>query len=214
MITTKKIAFSYPNGETFQFPDLHCEASNTVLITGNSGKGKTTYLHLLAGLLKSKSGEIVINEVNINSISNKSKDQFRGQNIGIVFQKSHFIASLSVLENIEMASWLAFGNKNTSKAKKLLQELDLLEFQNKLPSQLSVGQQQRASIARALINEPKVLLADEPTSALDDKNTEEVIQLLEQQAAEVGATLLIVTHDGRLKNYFKNQIDIRDKNSQ
>ena len=151
MISTKKIVFSYPNGETFQFSDLHCEASNTVLITGNSGKGKTTYLHLLAGLLKSKSGEIVINEVNINSISNKSRDKFRGQNIGIVFQKSHFIASLSVLENIEMASWLAFGNKNTNKAKKLLNELDLLEFQNKLPFELSIGQQQRVSIARALI---------------------------------------------------------------
>ncbi|WP_395077614.1 ABC transporter ATP-binding protein [Flavobacterium sp.] len=208
MITTKKIAFSYPNGETFQFPDLHCEASNTVLITGNSGKGKTTYLHLLAGLLKSKSGEIVINEVNINSISNKSKDKFRGQNIGIVFQKSHFIASLSVLENIEMASWLAFGNKNTSKAKKLLQELDLLEFQNKLPSQLSVGQQQRASIARALINEPKVLLADEPTSSLDDENAFKVANLLEKLTKEYNAALVIVTHDLRLKDKFLNQINL------
>ncbi|WP_310554888.1 ATP-binding cassette domain-containing protein [Flavobacterium sp.] len=208
MIATKNIAFSYPNGETFQLPDLHCEASNTVLITGNSGKGKTTYLHLLAGLLKPNLGEIVINEVNINSLSNKNKDQFRGQNIGVVFQKSHFIASLSVLENIEMASWLAFGSKNTSKAKKLLQELDLLEFQNKLPSQLSVGQQQRVSIARALINEPKVLLADEPTSSLDDDNAFKVADLLEKLAKEYNAALVIVTHDLRLKNKFTNQINL------
>ena len=208
MISTKNIAFSYPNGESFQFPDLHCEASKTILITGNSGKGKTTYLHLLAGLLKSDSGEIFINEVNMNFLSDKNKDQFRGQNIGIVFQKSYFIASLSVLENIEMASWLAFGKKNKTEAKKLLQELELSEFQNKLPSQLSIGQQQRVSIARALINEPKVLLADEPTSSLDDENAFKVANLLEQLTKEYKAALVIVTHDLRLKNKFPNQINL------
>ena len=208
MIITKNITFSYPNGQTFQFPDLHCEASNTVLITGNSGKGKTTYLHILAGLLKPNSGEIFINQVNIDSLSNKNKDQFRGQNIGIVFQKSHFIASLSVIENIEMASWLAFGTKNTSKAKKLLQELDLVEFQNKLPFQLSIGQQQRVSIARALINEPKIVLADEPTSSLDDENAFKVANLLEKLTSEYKAALVIVTHDSRLKVKFPNQINL------
>ena len=208
MVDTKSIIFSYPNSETFQLPDLHCEASKTVLITGNSGKGKTTYLHILAGLLKPNSGEIFINKVNINLLSDKDKDQFRGQNIGIVLQKSHFIASLSVLENIEMASWLAFGNKNTSKAKKLLNELDLLEFQNKLPFQLSIGQQQRVSIARALINEPKIVLADEPTSSLDDENAFKVANLLEQLTKEYNAALVIVTHDLRLKNKFPNQINL------
>lgn len=208
MVDTKSIIFSYPNSETFELPDLHCEASKTVLITGNSGKGKTTYLHILAGLLKPNSGEIFINEVNINLLSNKDKDQFRGQNIGIVFQKSHFIASLSVLENIEMASWLAFGNKNTNKAKKLLNELDLLEFQNKLPFKLSIGQQQRVSIARALINEPKIVLADEPTSSLDDENAFKVANLLEQLTKEYNAALVIVTHDLRLKNKFPNQINL------
>ena len=208
MVDTKSIIFSYPNSETFQLPDLHCEASKTVLITGNSGKGKTTYLHILAGLLKPNSGEIFVNKVNINLLSDKNKDQFRGQNIGIVLQKSHFIASLSVLENIEMASWLAFGNKNTSKAKKLLNELDLLEFQNKLPFQLSIGQQQRVSIARALINEPKIVLADEPTSSLDDENAFKVANLLEQLTKEYNAALVIVTHDLRLKNKFPNQINL------
>ena len=208
MVDTKSIIFSYPNSETFQLSDLHCEASKTVIITGNSGKGKTTYLHILAGLLKPNSGEIFINKVNINLLSDKNKDQFRGQNIGIVFQKSHFIASLSVLENIEMASWLAFGNKNTSKAKKLLNELDLLEFQNKLPFQLSIGQQQRVSIARALINEPKIVLADEPTSSLDDENAFKVANLLEQLTKEYNAALVIVTHDLRLKNKFPNQINL------
>lgn len=208
MVDTKSIIFSYPNSETFELPDLHCEASKTVLITGNSGKGKTTYLHILAGLLKPNSGEIFINEVNINLLSNKDKDKFRGQNIGVVFQKSHFIASLSVLENIEMASWLAFGNKNTNKAKKLLNELDLLEFQNKLPFKLSIGQQQRVSIARALINEPKIVLADEPTSSLDDENAFKVANLFEQLTKEYNAALVIVTHDLRLKNKFPNQINL------
>ena len=178
MITTKNIKFSYSKEQEFVFPDLYCEAGNTILITGDSGKGKTTYLHILAGLLRPKSGEITIDTTNVLALSEKETDNFRGKNIGVVFQKSYFIAALTVLENLEMASWLATGKKNTNRAKKLLQQLDIENQASKLPSQLSIGQQQRVSIARALMNEPKVLLADEPTSSLDDKNAEKVIELL------------------------------------
>ena len=125
MISTKNITFSYNQTQTFIMPDLFCQAGNTVLVTGNSGKGKTTYLHILAGLLQPHSGEIMIDNKEITHLKGSKADKFRGRNIGVVFQKSHFIASLSVLENLEMASWLAFGTKNTSKAKKLLQELDI-----------------------------------------------------------------------------------------
>jgi putative ABC transport system ATP-binding protein len=206
MISTKNITFSYNKDQNFIMPDLFCQAGSTILVTGNSGKGKTTYLHILAGLLKPKSGEIFINNNEITHLKGSKADKFRGKNIGVVFQKSHFIASLSVLENLEMASWLATGKKHTKRAKELLNKLDILEQAHKQPSQLSVGQQQRVSIARALINEPKVLLADEPTSSLDDKNADNVIELLETLSKEYKAALIIVTHDSRIKAKFTNQI--------
>ena len=208
MISTKNITFSYNKNQTFIMPDLFCQAGSTILVTGNSGKGKTTYLHILAGLLKPNSGEIVIDNKEITHLKGSKADKFRGKNIGVVFQKSHFIASLSVLENLEMASWLATGKKHKVRAKELLQKLDIAEQAHKLPSQLSVGQQQRVSIARALMNEPKVLLADEPTSSLDDKNAEKVIDLLTSLSKEYKAALLIVTHDSRIKEKFINKITL------
>jgi ABC-type lipoprotein export system ATPase subunit len=206
MISTKNITFSYNKDQTFIMPDLFCQAGNTILVTGNSGKGKTTYLHILAGLLQPNSGEIVIDNKEITHLKGSKADKFRGKNIGVVFQKSHFIASLSVLENLEMASWLATGKKHKARAKELLHKLDIAEQAHKLPSQLSVGQQQRVSIARALMNEPKVLLADEPTSSLDDKNADNVIELLESLSKEYKTALIIVTHDSRIKQKFTNQI--------
>lgn len=206
MISTSGITFSYSKDQLFHMPDLYCEAGSTILITGDSGKGKTTYLHILAGLLKPKTGEILIDKVNMVALSESKSDKFRGKNIGLVLQKSHFVASLTVLENLEMASWLATGKKNTSRAKELLEKLDIANQANKLPNQLSIGQQQRVSIARALMNGPKVLLADEPTSSLDDKNAEKVIQLLTDLSKEYKAALVIVTHDARIKEKFTNKI--------
>ena len=206
MISTKNITFSYNKDQTFIMPDLFCQAGSTILVTGNSGKGKTTYLHILAGLLQPNSGEIVIDNKEITHLKGSKADKFRGKNIGVVFQKSHFIASLSVLENLEIASWLATGKKHKIRAKELLQKLDISEQAHKLPSELSVGQQQRVSIARALMNEPKVLLADEPTSSLDDKNSDNVIELLETLSKEYKTALIIVTHDSRIKEKFTNQI--------
>ncbi|MFY7938800.1 MAG: ABC transporter ATP-binding protein [Flavobacterium sp.] len=206
MISTKNITFSYNKDQNFIMPDLFCQAGSTILVTGNSGKGKTTYLHILAGMLQPNSGEILIDNIDFTNLKGSKADKFRGKNIGVVFQKSHFIASLSVLENLEMASWLATGKKHTKRAKELLTKLDILEQAHKQPSQLSVGQQQRVSIARALMNEPKVLLADEPTSSLDDKNADNVIELLESLSKEYKAALIIVTHDSRIKAKFTNQI--------
>jgi putative ABC transport system ATP-binding protein len=206
MISTKNITFSFNKDQNFIMPDLFCQAGSTILVTGNSGKGKTTYLHILAGLLQPNSGEILIDNTDFTNLKGSKADKFRGKNIGVVFQKSHFIASLSVLENLEMASWLATGKKHTKRAKELLTKLDIFEQAHKQPSQLSVGQQQRVSIARALMNEPKVLLADEPTSSLDDKNADNVIELLESLSKEYKAALIIVTHDSRIKAKFTNQI--------
>jgi putative ABC transport system ATP-binding protein len=208
MISTKNLRFSYSKDQEFFFPDLYCEAGSTLLITGDSGKGKTTYLHLLAGLLQPTLGEIIIDKTDLVSLSEKKTDRYRGKNIGVVFQKSYFIAALTVLENLQMASWLATGKKHTKRAKRLLEQLGIENQASKLPSQLSIGQQQRVSIARALMNEPKVLLADEPTSSLDDKNAEKVIDLLTSLSKEYKAALLIVTHDSRIKEKFINKITL------
>lgn len=208
MIATKNISFSYGDENQFQFPDIVCNASESLLITGNSGVGKTTLLHLLGGLLRPVSGEINLDGVAIHSFSEKKLDAFRGKNIGIVLQQNHFVEALSVLENVMLASWLATGKKDKDQAKSLLEHLHLEKHWDKLPTQLSVGQQQRVSIARALINNPKVLLADEPTSSLDDANTLKVANLLEDLAKEYKTALIIVTHDSRLKERFSNQISL------
>lgn len=208
MIQTQNIAFSYSEKVSFVFPNIQTENGETLLITGGSGKGKTTLLHLLGGLLRPKSGTISIGETEISKLSEKKLDQFRGKNIGLVLQQSHFVEAFSVLENVVLASWLATGKKAEEKAKSLLKQLDLEDQMHKLTSQLSIGQQQRVSIARALINEPKLLLADEPTSSLDDENAFKVADLLSNLSKEYKASLIIVTHDQRLKDRFSNQISL------
>ncbi|MEE1896769.1 ABC transporter ATP-binding protein [Flavobacterium rakeshii] len=208
MITTKDIRFSYGKGTSFQFPNIVASKGDSLLITGGSGKGKTTLLHILGGLLKPESGDVLIDETNLSSLSDRKLDHFRGKNIGLVLQQAYFVASLSVLENVVLASWLATGHQATEKAKQLLEQLDLKDHLHKLPSQLSIGQQQRVSIARALINEPKLLLADEPTSSLDDENAYKVADMLSGLAKQFGTALVIVTHDQRLKDRFPNQITL------
>lgn len=208
MISTKNLRFSYAKGTDFNFPDITASAGQSLLITGGSGKGKTTLLHLFGGLLRPQSGEVVVGDTNISSLSEKKLDHFRGKNIGLVMQQSYFVASLNVLENMVLASWLATGKQATEKARQLLEQLDLKDHLHKMPSQLSIGQQQRVSIARALINEPKLLLADEPTSSLDDENAYKVADMLNSLAQQYGTALVIVTHDQRLKDRFPNQITL------
>ncbi|AXG73225.1 ATP-binding cassette domain-containing protein [Flavobacterium arcticum] len=208
MISTRNIQFSYGKETVFNFPDIIAQSGNTLLITGGSGKGKTTLLHLLGGLLKPQSGEILIEETNIATLSDKKLDHFRGKNIGLVLQQAYFVESLSVEENVVLASWLATGKQATEKARQILEQLRLKDQMHKLPSQLSIGQQQRVSIARALINEPKLLLADEPTSSLDDENAFLVADMLSSLAKQYGTALVIVTHDQRLKDRFSNQITL------
>jgi putative ABC transport system ATP-binding protein len=208
MIYTKNIRFAYGQAANFSFPDVAASSGQSLLITGGSGKGKTTLLHLLGGLLRPQSGEVFIEDTNIATLSEKKLDRFRGQHIGLVLQQAYFVASLNVLENVVLASWLATGKQATDKAKQLLEQLGLKEHVHKLPSQLSIGQQQRVSIARALINEPKLLLADEPTSSLDDENAYRVADMLTHLAKQYGTALVIVTHDQRLKDRFPNQISL------
>ena len=208
MIKTRQLRFSYPSLQ-FHFPDISCEAGDALLITGGSGKGKTTLLHLLAGIQKPESGEIMIDQQDIGQLKDHRLDQFRGQHIGIVFQQAHFVASLTIMENIELAAHLSGRKTGKDAILSLLTELDIAAQAGKKPATLSIGQLQRASIARALVNQPAVLLADEPTSSLDDENCEKVAALLLRMASQHRSALIIVTHDNRLKQLFNNSIALQ-----
>ena len=208
MFSANNITFQYPKGPSFSFPELKCNQGDRLLILGESGRGKTTLLHLLAGLLKPTGGSVIIGSTDTSSLSNAQLDKFRGKNVGIIFQTAHFVDSLSVEDNLIMPQFLTGNKIDRTKAKEILTRLNLGDKADSKPASLSVGEAQRVAIARAVINNPQLILADEPTSALDDKNAEEVIRLLDEQASATGAALVIVTHDKRLKDRFSNQITL------
>jgi putative ABC transport system ATP-binding protein len=210
MLRTENLTFAYQGNSALQFPDINCPTGEHCLLLGQSGSGKTTLLHLLGGLLTPTQGKVIVGETDIAKLRGARADHFRGQNIGIIFQKAHFVKALTVEENLLLAQSLAGASGDKKRIKDLLERLNVGHKLNARPDRLSQGEQQRVAIARALVNSPKVILADEPTSALDDVNTEEVIQLLEEQAKAVNATLLVVTHDGRLKDRFSNKIQISE----
>jgi putative ABC transport system ATP-binding protein len=141
-------------------------------------------------------------------MSDAAMDEFRGKEIGIVFQVPHFVESLSVKENLMLPAWLNGKNFDEKFMSDLLERLGMLHKVDKMIGQLSSGEKQRIALARALMNQPKLLLADEPTSALDDENATEVISLLEETAKETGAALVIVTHDFRIKNRFNHHVTL------
>lgn len=208
MLSSANITFKYPGTSGFQFPDVQVADKGHCLVLGKSGTGKTTFLHLLAGLLTPATGQIAIDGQVLSQLSATRLDQYRGKKIGIVFQKSFFIQSVSVMENLSWSQYLAGYPTDQERIMNLLQRLGVQQHAHHLPSNLSIGEQQRVSIARALINKPSVILADEPTSALDDYHAEEVIHLLEEQADLESAALIIVTHDARIKSHFDQQIHL------
>jgi putative ABC transport system ATP-binding protein len=208
MLRTENLSFDYGDGGKMEFPDIFCAAGEHWLLLGQSGSGKTTLLQLLAGLRTPQTGDITIGQTLINTLSPSKLDTFRGRNIGIIFQQPHFVPSLNVEENLALAQYMAGLTPDFERIYHLLDRLNIQHKKKAKTSALSVGEQQRAAIARALVNQPKLILADEPSSALDDMHTDEVIQLLEEQANEVNASLLVVTHDNRLKEHFKHQIHL------
>lgn len=201
MLETNNLTYRYSDKVGFQFPDLSVDSSHPLLILGQSGVGKSTLLHLLAGLMQPTQGSIVIDGTDIFSLSNNQRDQFRGRSIGMIFQKNHFIESLSVIENITIAQYLAGQSTDKAAAQELLDRLNIGDKSNARITALSQGEKQRVAIARALINSPAIILADEPTSALDDINCGIVIDMLVSQASLSKAALIIVTHDARLKEH-------------
>ncbi len=206
MVTTSNLSYAYRNEEALDFPDISLSAGNHVLVLGPSGVGKTTLLYLMAGLLPPLGGKVSIAGTELNSLSRKQMDSFRGEHIGIIFQQYQFITSLSVSENLRLRQSFPRNANDAQRRNELMKRLGLWEHLQKKVSTLSQGQQQRLSIALGLIHKPKIIFADEPTSNLDDSNCEKVLELLKEEANICGSSLLIITHDQRLLPHFQNQI--------
>ncbi|ANQ50907.1 ATP-binding cassette domain-containing protein [Flammeovirga sp. MY04] len=202
MIQIHQLIYKYPKGVEISFPDFEIKSGEEILILGASGCGKTTLLHVLGGLLPATSGKVIINDTDITQLTGSKVDQFRGKNIGVIFQKPHFARALTVKENLAFAQKAGGKKVDSGRIKQLLERLGIAQHIDNSPSNMSEGEKQRLSVAMALINKPALLLADEPTASLDDEHANEVIQLLREMASEENSALAIVTHDSRLKEAF------------
>lgn len=208
MVIVSSVKYRYALDKTLSFPDFRTDRGGACLLLGNSGSGKTTLLHLIGGLLKIQEGEIVIAGQDIAQMSESRTDAFRGKHFGFIFQRNHLIPSLSVAENLLLAPYLANVRQDSGRVDEVLHHLGLSAKKNSRVQELSQGQAQRVAIGRAVINKPDVILADEPTSALDDENCRRVIALLLDISRWNNSTLIIATHDQRLKSVIPAHIQL------
>ncbi len=207
MIVVEGLKHSY-GSQQIDYPDFEIPADSCFSIIGNSGSGKTTLLHLMAGLIRCQQGKINIDGTSISSLGERELDRFRGSNLGIIFQKSHLLRSLTVSENLLVSQFFSGNTQKIARVNEVLKELNLEEKSSSKPTELSQGEAQRVAIGRAVMNEPKVIMADEPTSSLDDDNCENVLNLLIAEAKHYKASLVIVTHDQRVKEVVKDGINL------
>ena len=212
MILGKNIKKQYGSLEVLKGVDLHIQPSEVVSIVGSSGAGKTTLLTILGTLDKVTSGEILFNGVNITSLNEKKLAAFRNQHIGFVFQFHHLLPEFTALENVCIPAFINKTSKKEAelKANELLDLLGLKHRANHKPSELSGGEQQRVAVARALINNPKVIFADEPSGNLDSENAQNLHQLFFKLRDELKQTIVVVTHNEILANMADRKLIMKD----
>ena len=209
-----------PDGTPVQVIDvesLTLSDGEQVALVGTSGSGKTTLLHLIAGILTPDSGRIMAyfpgaGSVNVESLGEAERDVFRGRYIGYIFQTHHLLPGFTALENVLLGMSFTGRQSDPEWAKHLLTEVGLKDRLNYKPHKLSVGQQQRVAVARALANRPKLVLADEPTGALDPTNAQQVLDLIRSLCTEVNATLLLVSHDLAVTSQFPRVLHLAEIN--
>ena len=201
--------FRYRDRTVVRMERCQLDRGRSMAVIGPSGCGKTTFLHLLAGLIRPGSGAIRILGQDLAELRGAKLDRFRGRNIGLVFQRFHLLPALNVRENVLLAQRLAGGRIDAARVAELLEQLDLGGLEHHKPSMLSQGQAQRVAIARALVHSPEIIMADEPTSALDDRNAEQALTLLQGSAQTVGAALLVVTHDQRVRGCLDDEFEMQ-----
>ena len=191
--------------------DLSINKGEFVAIMGKSGSGKSTLLYTLSGMDDLTSGEVFIKDIKTSNLKEKEVTKIRRENIGFVFQGINLVSNLTLKENIVVPGYLTKSSKKAinKRAEMLLEEMDMTDQSNKLPSQVSGGQKQRAAIARAMINNPDILFADEPTGALNSSSSKDVLDLI-KNFNQAGQTIVMVTHDIKSASYANRVIFLRD----
>lgn len=212
MITIKNIKKSFGSLEVLKGIDLSIEKGEIVSIVGPSGAGKTTLLQIIGTLDRPDSGSVYVDNVDVTELSQKKLSDFRNRHIGFVFQFHQLLPEFTAIENIMIPAYIAGINTKEARrrAEELLQFMGLADRAKHKPNELSGGEKQRVAVARALINNPDVILADEPSGSLDSKNKEELHQLFFDLRDKYGQTFVIVTHDEGLASITDRTIHMRD----
>lgn len=200
MIQARSLAYRYPQGPALSFPDVEVPQGGTLLLQGRSGAGKSTWLALVAGLLTPTSGQLLVAGQDLAPLRGGERDRWRGRSIGFLPQKLHLSDALPVERNLALVYFAAGLAEDKVAVRAALDALGVADLAHRLPGQLSGGQAQRVALARATLLQPKVLLADEPTASLDDEAAAAAVNLLRDAARRCGATLVVATHDARVRD--------------
>ena len=198
MFICDDISFDIDGQKLFSNINLNLKPQKDLLITGPSGVGKTTLLSILCGLQKPTNGSIIYNDIDLYNLAENEIDNFRGKNLGIVFQNFNLINSFTVKQNLEIAA-NAIGNKSSDQYFNLLDRIGLADKSHIKVANLSIGEKQRLAVARAFVGEPQWIFCDEPTSSLDDKNANIIANLIKEESSRCKASLVLITHDSRIQ---------------
>lgn len=201
-----KKSYAEPSGNPLviiDIPRLDIGAGEQVVLRGESGGGKTTLLHLISGIVTADSGSIKLDGMELNKFSESARDRIRADKMGYVFQTFNLLPGFTALENVRLGMTFARKKMNLERAKDLMNRVGLADRMNYMPNQLSVGQQQRVAVARALANKPRLLLADEPTANVDPANQNKIIELIQEVCREDVVAILLVTHSDEISKRFE-----------
>lgn len=206
VLQVNNLRYAYSPEVKFEFPEIALDSGQQLAILGPSGCGKSTLLNIISGIVSAQEGTIRIQGKEITKMKRAELDKFRAQELGFIFQSPEFIESLTVKENLKLSA--SYAHKVPQDINTLLTDLQLEHREHMYPRQLSQGERQRLAIARAVIHRPSLILADEPTSALDDLRTEQVLKILKGISDDYETSILIVTHDNRLKQHLTQHINL------
>lgn len=210
-VANLKKAFRSPTGafnQVIDIPQFCLPMGRQLALKGGSGTGKTTFLHLISGILQADSGSIIVDGVSLSTLSEAQRDRFRAEKIGYIFQTFHLLPGFTAVENVSLG--MSFSHrKSSSRPAELLERVGMQDRLHYLPNQLSVGQQQRVAVARALASSPRLILADEPTASLDTDNRSLALDLIQRLCREENAALLLVTHDDVVLKSFAEVQDLK-----
>jgi ABC-type lipoprotein export system ATPase subunit len=208
MIAVRGLAHRYGAATALALAEWRVAQGERWAVLGPSGSGKTTLLHVVAGLVRPSEGEVEVSGQSLGKLQGATLDRWRGATVGIVLQALHLVRHLSVRDNLRLAQYLAHLPQDDTRIDDTLNSLGVAGKAARRPPELSHGERQRVAIARAVVNRPKLLLADEPTANLDDGAAALAVDLLTEQAARHGATLVVATHDARVKAKFRERLEL------